>query len=44
MSKRTYKNRPAKKKAELLKRHYVDKVPVSELCNAEGLQPSVFYA
>jgi len=28
---------------EILKRHMVDKVPVSDLCNEEDLQPSVFY-
>jgi transposase len=26
-----------------LKRHMVDKFPVSDLCNELGLQPSVFY-
>ena len=30
-------------KAELLRRHIVGKDPVSEICNEEGLQPSVFY-
>jgi transposase len=30
-------------KVAILKRHMVDKVPVSELCNELGLQPSVFY-
>jgi len=30
-------------KAALLQRHLVDKVPVSEICNEEKLQPSVFY-
>lgn len=33
----------AEKKAELLRRYLVDKVPVSEICNQEELQPSVFY-
>ena len=27
----------------ILKRHLVDKVPVSNLCDELGLQPSVFY-
>lgn len=31
-------------KAALLRRHLVDKVPVSTLCNENDLQPSVFYA
>ena len=30
-------------KAALLQRHIVDKVPISEICNEEKLQPSVFY-
>lgn len=30
-------------KADLLRRHIVDKVPVSEICNEHHLQPSVFY-
>src|SRR3954467_15890045 len=30
-------------KVAILKRHMVDKVPVSDLCNELGLQPSVFY-
>ncbi len=30
-------------KAALLQHHIVDKVPVSEICNEEKLQPSVFY-
>lgn len=32
------------KKAEILHRHLVDKVPVSQLCNELKLQPSVFYS
>jgi transposase-like protein len=30
-------------KAELLRRHILEKVPVSDLCNEQKLQPSVFY-
>ena len=30
-------------KAALLARHYVEKVPVSQLCEENDLQPSVFY-
>lgn len=30
-------------KAQLLRRHLVDKVPVSQLCDEHKLQPSVFY-
>ncbi len=41
MSKRTH--RTPEQKAALLKRHLVDKVPVSQLCTENDLQPSVFY-
>lgn len=30
-------------KAAILRRHMVDKVPVSDLCNELGIQPSLFY-
>ncbi len=30
-------------KAAILRRHLVDKLPVSDLCEEYGLQPSVFY-
>jgi transposase len=30
-------------KVAILRRHMVDKVPVSEVCNERGIQPSVFY-
>ena len=30
-------------KAQLLRRHLVDKVPVSQLCDEHKLQPRVFY-
>lgn len=43
MAKRAYRNHPAQLKADLLKRHHVDKAAVSELCNEHDLQPSVFY-
>ena len=32
------------KKAAILRRHFADKVPVSDLCDEYSLQPSVFYA
>ena len=41
--KRTRRPFTTEQKAEILRRHMVDKVPVSELCNELGLQPSVFY-
>ena len=33
----------ADQKAALLLRHHVDKVPVSQLCEENDLQPSLFY-
>jgi len=33
----------AEEKAVVLRRHLVDKVPVSELCEEYGIQPTVFY-
>src|SRR5690606_3180292 len=33
----------AEQKAAILKRHLIDKVPVSDLCDEYQLQPSVFY-
>jgi len=42
-SKRKRRHYTPEQKAALLQRHIVDKVPVSEICNEEKLQPSVFY-
>ena len=42
-SKRTRRQYTPEQKVAILKRHMVDKVPVSDLCNELGLQPSVFY-
>jgi transposase-like protein len=36
-------NYPAEEKVAILKRHLVDKVPVSDLCDELGLNPNVFY-
>jgi transposase-like protein len=36
-------HRSPEEKAALLKRHHVDKVPVTTVCEEAGLQPSVFY-
>lgn len=33
----------AEEKAKVLRRHLLDKVPVSELCEEYGIQPAVFY-
>lgn len=43
MSKRSRRNHRPAQKADLLRKHHLEKVPVSDLCNAEQLQPSVFY-
>lgn len=42
-SKRSRRHFTIEQKVALLKRHLADKVPVSDLCNEEELQPSVFY-
>lgn len=43
MSKRTRRSHTSEQKAALLKRHHVEKVAVSDLCNESKLQPSLFY-
>ena len=43
MSKKARRHYTTEQKVALLKRHMVDKVPVSDLCNEEHLPPSVFY-
>src|SRR5262245_53719484 len=43
MSRRPRRHHSPEQKAALLKRHLVDKVPVSQICNENELQPSVFY-
>jgi transposase-like protein len=42
MKKQRYNYRPEEKVA-ILKRHLVDQVPVSDLCDQYNLQPTVFY-
>lgn len=42
-SKRSRRQFTTEQKVAILKRHMVDKVPVSNLCDELGLQPSVFY-
>jgi transposase len=37
------KFRSVDEKVAILRRHIVDKVPVSDLCDEYGIQPSVFY-
>lgn len=43
MSKKSRQHRTPEQKAQLLRRHLVDKVPVSDLCNEHDVQPSVLY-
>ncbi len=42
-SKRPRRHHSADQKAAILKRHHVEKVPVSDVCDAAKVQPSVFY-
>jgi transposase-like protein len=42
-SKRSRRQFTTEQKVAILKRHMVDKVPVSNLCDELGLQPSVVY-
>lgn len=43
MSKDKRRQFSAEKKAEILRRHLVDKAPVSDLCDEYQIQPSLFY-
>jgi len=43
MSKRSRRRHTAEQKAELLRRHLVDKIPVSQICSEAKIQPSLFY-
>ena len=40
---RKRRNHTPEEKVAILKRHLVDKVPVSDLCDELGLNPAVFY-
>lgn len=42
-SKRSRRQFSVEQKAAILRRHLIDKVPVSDLCDEYKLQPSVFY-
>lgn len=43
MSKKTRRHHTPDQKIYLLRRHHLEKVPVSEVCEGAELQPSVFY-
>ena len=44
MSQQTRRKFSAEDKAAILRKHLVDKSPVSDVCDEYGIQPSVFYA
>ncbi len=41
--KRSRRNFTSEQKAEALRRHLVERVPISQICNEMSLQPSVFH-
>jgi len=41
--KKTRRSYTPEEKAAILRRHLVDKIPMSDLCDEYGLQPSVIY-
>ncbi len=41
--KKRRKNRSGAEKVAILKRHLVDRIPVSDLCDEYNLNPTVFY-
>ena len=43
MSRKDRNNYTAEEKVTIIRRHLLDKVPVSELCDEYHLQPTVFY-
>ena len=43
MARRPRRQFSSEQKAAILRRHFVDKVPISDLCNELDLQPSLLY-
>ena len=43
MTKRRKTYRP-EDKVTILKRHFIDKIPISDLCDQYGLSPAMFYS
>jgi transposase len=41
--KKQRKHYTAEEKVAILRRHLLEQVPISELCDKQGLQPTVFY-
>ncbi len=44
MSKKTRRRFTAEQRATILRRHLADKVPISDLCDEYGIQPSLLYS
>lgn len=42
-SKQSRRHRTAEQKAAIVRRHLLDKVPISDICNEEKMQPSLLY-
>lgn len=43
MSRKQRKNYTSEEKVTILKKHFVEKVPVSDLCDQYGFHPTVFH-
>lgn len=43
MPRKSRRHFTAEQKAELLRRHHLERVPISDLCNEQQLQPSLLY-
>ena len=43
MSKQTRRRFSPEQKALIVRRHVMDKVPISDLCDEYKIQPSIFY-
>jgi len=43
MPRKPRRSHPVDQKVAILKRHFVDKLPVSQVCEEADIQPSLFY-
>lgn len=43
MSQKPRRSFSAEQRAAILKKHHLDKIPVSKICEEEDIQPSLFY-
>ena len=43
MAKKRKKYTPKPQKVQIIKKHLVDKVPLSDLCDQHGMHPTVFH-